>query len=726
MEESTVARIREWDRREVGDGRVGLSNLADGEFSGAVEAGGAWLFMLNGRIVGERGGSADSLGVHDRLTAYTAPHPSLPLLFAMWVRGGNTQGRYFTDDTELAEVHDTLSSGSFTGYIELSENVHSGDYYVVYYGGRALFAAFVGSADRLVTGEDAFERANDEVGIYEVTPVDLAVRDVPEPPDDATGGAGGGPGVGTGTGGGAGTESGSEVGTTSQTTDSRRSVKPPASEEGETPGYLVEDAVEGVRDPDPEAARTPDERSHGSAPADVDPDGTGQDGPNASPPNEGREGADATHADGSARETDPAQPDAAGGTRAESTGEAAGSSRSDRPPRDTAEDDARFPDGTDYRTPRRGREGSGTGGADDGGVAWDDGTTVPALDPEWTAPPPVDDDDESAAGGQSTDSATSAAEAGDEAGTDIGNTPSERVAELEAEIEDLRDRVESLNEERDRLAEKRDEAASERDRLATERDELESELEALLAERETAETDLTPSEALSKTDLFVRYDAKSQTTLADAHDGDGTPETLGANLRLEIHTRFEADNATVDGEPFESFFRDTLSYRFVSWLTGEFLFEVRDTGNESALRGLYDALPEIDRVAFDGTVTSRDEEGEELSHTFDVVFRNKMGEPLIVADVDEGRDPTDGGMMAELLDRAEGVVEDGGSLAGVFAITASFFDNDVHEAVIEATKTGFLDRDSRASFVKTSRNDGYHVYLVEARGDRFHLSRPDL
>jgi hypothetical protein len=82
--------------------------------------------------------------------------------------------------------------------------------------------------------------------------------------------------------------------------------------------------------------------------------------------------------------------------------------------------------------------------------------------------------------------------------------------------------------------------------------------------------------------------------------------------------------------------------------------------------------------------------------------------------------------MEELLDRAGTVAEAEDSLSGVFLITASFFHNGVHEAVRDATRSGFLDRDSRASFVKTSRKRGYHACLVEARSGRFHLSRPGL
>jgi len=767
MKDRTVARITGWDHRNVGDGRIGLSKLADAEFSGAVDAGDVWLLVLNGRIVGTDGRSLESIGTGDSLAAYTAPHPALPLLFAMQERGGDTQGRYFTDDTPLAEVHETLSSGAFTGYTELSENVHSGDYYVVYYGGRALFAAFVGSAERLVTGEDAFERANDEVGIYEVTSVDLDVRTPPDPPEDATRNTGSGPATGASVASGAaGDDAGG--GTTDPAADPAAKPGGPSPDPGtgdgsvpdqgrDTGGYAVRESVEGLRDPDPDAARR---RSRETGSGDPDPESgsAGDPDPRRTPAGGGDDPTPDTSAPGTAPaggsstdvgDASQADPPAADTPEEASTppdgpagrGDVAPATGDSGPPKDATGTDAATGAGGGRSRGRAGtnRDETAAGGRSgdvDGGISWADGRTVPALDPERTAVPADGGDAESAR--IRNPSGGGDAKAGSNASS--GGVAAERVAELEAEIEELRDRIDSLSEERDRLAEERDRlaedrdrlseehdrATAERDRLAEERDDLETRLEDLLAEQQAELEDLTPGEALADTDLFVRYDSKSQSTLSEARDGDASAETVGANLRLETHTRFDAGTATVDGEEFESFLRGTLPYRFVTWLTGEFLFEIRDTGNETALRDLYDALPEIDRVEFDETVTSRDADGEELSATFDVVVRDQMGEPLVLADVDEGRDPTDGRMMAELLDRATRVAEAEGSVGGVFLITASFFDNDVHEEVRDATKTGFFDRDSRRSFVKTSRNDGYHACLVEARSDRFHLSRPDL
>src|SRR6056297_92674 len=172
MNTRTQERVERWESRSFSGGYGGLRDLADSDFTGAVEAAGAWLFMLNGRVVGVHEGSIEDFESASG-TTHVAPDPALPLLFSMWETGGETQGKYYTEDTSVSEVDDTLTSGSFTGYLELSENVLSGDYYVVYYGGRSMSAAFVGNKEELLGGDEAFERADDEVGIYEVIDVDV-------------------------------------------------------------------------------------------------------------------------------------------------------------------------------------------------------------------------------------------------------------------------------------------------------------------------------------------------------------------------------------------------------------------------------------------------------------------------------------------------------------------------------------------------------------------------
>ena len=180
MDRATISRIESWDALSVPGGYAGLSELAEDGFTGAVEAGGTRMLLLNGRVIGVFDGTVSAFERAES-TAYEAPDPALPLLFAMQERGGEVRGKYYTDDTPLQEVDQTLTDGGFTGYLELSENVLSGDYFVAYYGGRSLPAAFVGNEGRVVTGREAFDLAADEVGIYEVRAVDIEVSELPEP-----------------------------------------------------------------------------------------------------------------------------------------------------------------------------------------------------------------------------------------------------------------------------------------------------------------------------------------------------------------------------------------------------------------------------------------------------------------------------------------------------------------------------------------------------------------
>ena len=179
MDSQIVDAVAEWDTASFGGGYDGLTDLADAEFSGAIKTASTWAFMLNGNIIGVVDGSITAFDGADG-TAYEAPDPSLPLLYTMQCGDSEKQAEYYTKDTAISEADDTLSSGNFTGYIKLSENVHSGDYYIVYYGGRSMSVAFVGNSRKLHTGDEAFERANDEIGIYRVYAADIDVIDIPE------------------------------------------------------------------------------------------------------------------------------------------------------------------------------------------------------------------------------------------------------------------------------------------------------------------------------------------------------------------------------------------------------------------------------------------------------------------------------------------------------------------------------------------------------------------
>ena len=231
------------------------------------------------------------------------------------------------------------------------------------------------------------------------------------------------------------------------------------------------------------------------------------------------------------------------------------------------------------------------------------------------------------------------------------------------------------------------------------------------------------------TNLFVRYGSKSATTLEDVHDTDVGIADLEANLRLEYHTSFDAENAVVDGKPYDEFLYESTPYQFVEWFVYDLVFEIRDTGNENDLGDLYEAFPKVDRVELYGDVSLLyEEDGEEHREqtTFDVVVRDRMGNPLAVANVNASRDPATEEMMVDLQERGTRVKRTSDALAGAFMVTASFFAPEALEIANEATSGGLLSRDSKKSYVKLSRKRGYHLCLVETRNGEFHVNVSEL
>ena len=702
MDPDTSGRIEDWESQSIPAGHAGLRELESNEFSGAVTNGTGWLFMLNGRIIGIFGGTIPAFDGVD-LTAYLAPHPSLPLLFSMQETGGETQAKYYTDDTPLSEVDQTLTDGSFTGYIELSENVLSGDYYVVYYGGRSLSAAFIGNAEQLLTGDEAFQRANDEVGIYEVRSVDLDVHELPEAADDSA--AGSSPPA----------DEEPEEDEVDDADEDDVAVEVEPAVEDEPDGA---DEVDGIEEAEPPADDpTDDPVTTPSAADDASPEpDTADTGYSADQPQHQRATESSTGQPSGGAGPRESRPDAADRSGMD---EAATPSPTDQPPEGSTED------------PFSEEE------------AWRETRTIPALDPE-----------RSEAGAEPESEHTSQQPRRDTTNQPSTNPQSQQrsrhqqaqppqqesreVEELRAAIESREGRIDELEAELQEISAERDDLEEARDRLEEERntleervDQLESQLESMSSKSDAGgsgavTTELDPDEALSQTDVFIRYGSKGQATLESAHGGRAKKEEVLSNLRLEEHTRFDADTATVNGRPYTDFLKDTLQYRFVKWLVEDLLFEIQDTNGQKRLRALYNVLPRFDRAEFGGSVTSRDDSGEEHIETFDVVIRDRMGQPLIVADFNDDRDPASGDMMSDLVTRATAAVEGHDTIGSAFMVTASFFEPTALETADEATGGGLLDRDSKESFVKLGRKQGYHLCLAEARGDAFHVAVPEL
>ncbi len=825
-----VDRVDGWDQRPFSGGFDALQDLADEEFSGVVRAGGAELYMTVGTVIAVERGTIDDFDETSG-TVFTAPVPALPLLAVMQAQDVDVRAQYYTEETPISEVNQTLTSGGFTGYVELSENVLSGDYFLVYHGGNSMSVAFVGNNDQLLTDDEAFQTADDEVGIYKVRQVDVDPIEIPEP---------------------AGSDAGSE--------DAANATAPAATEDegatDETPddtdegevgdegdvGGPADDGDESATDSaaaaaddetataaaaeDPSdasrttktktadaSAATSDDATNPSSTATETDTGTASTAREAQPDTRDRatgNGDDAVATQETSSTSRTATSERASTERAESTETAASSTEStNRTRRDDAggtrsasreatTTDAPREGRTDGQraqreTPSRGQGGgggtssrteprqSGSGGATSEPQAGDLETrSIPSLDPgktqtptrQSTSPPtpepqqsrqPATGQDGRSAGGNGADAAGArqesrqAEQASDARATAGGAAEPEpepqqpdpepeqatpdsdtleelesELADREAEIERLEGQLEDAHQSRDDLKADLEAVREERDELAEQVDRLEEELQRLEEEfgaATDAETRMTPSEAIEGTNLFVEYDSKGDATLGDAHGGSNSREEVGENLRLGVHTEFDDRTVAVGGQSFEEFLQGTLHYRFAQWVVGDLLFEIRDTGHADSLPDLYDAIPEIRRVEFNGAVdVEYVEDGQEKGgrERFDVIFRHRMGDPLLVANLNDARDPATGGMMESLVTSAERVGQTEDELASAFLVTSSFFESEALETVSQATKGGLLSRDSRKSFVNLSRKEGYHLCLVAARDRNFHMEVPEL
>ncbi|ELZ20585.1 hypothetical protein C475_20018 [Halosimplex carlsbadense 2-9-1] len=867
------------------------------------------------------------------------------------------RGKYYSEDTPLSEIDDTLSDGGFTGFIELSENVLSGDYYVVYHRGRSMAVAWVGNSGQLLTDDEAFERADDEVGIFAVHPAELDPVEIPDVDDgtdaagtadsDAVAAAGGTTAV---------DEPDPDAGTDPDTAaaEDTASAEPTAGAEPDDTSRATESGSAGSEPADRDSTAEPgpadadpvsDEATAGT-PETVDERPRDSDAVTENGPGEGAANAsgasDGSGTDTAATETGDGPADRSGdrsrtggsvgsdrareserspATDADRVGETGGRAtdrdeaertpsdretdrgdrpdpserRSDRTDRDGAGDDRTPERGSTSRTAEpatdrgsdhgsgasadrtespggRGRESTESrptdahasessrdavrdrgGGAtdspdrtadtgpaeesravgrsgDSGGAAAGATTpgqlethSIPSLDPSRTTTRESDDGaaaaastpDDSPAGGSTETAAASAVKDGsasparepDDRGSGrtedrdqraptgasethseaasaesrtaeaappdsragesgVGRTD-ERVADLEDELaereseidrleadlaaaeserDELRSQLEVVRAERDDLQSRVERVESDRDQLTRERDGLESEvadlqseverLEGQLAEIEEefgaavdAEQRLSPGEALDGTNLFVRYESKGKATLETAHAGEASRQEVGENLGLEYHTQFDSATASVGGRPFDEFLRDTMQFRFVTWVIENLLYEIRDTGKVSALQDLYDAIPQIDRAELNGTVTTEyTEDGQERrsQESFDVVMRDRMGNALLTANMNDSRQAASESMMSALVTASSHVGESTASLGASFLVTSSFFEPEALETAADATSGGLLSRDKRESFVKLARKQGYHLCLVEAREEKFHLAVPEL
>ena len=741
-------RVDSWSERPFSDGYTQLHELSESDFSGVIRAGGAELYMTRGVAIAVQHGNIDDF--EDATgSLYESPSDALPLLAVMQERSDEVRAKYYTEKTSIEEVDATLSDGGFTGYVELSENVLSGDYYLVYHAGKSMSVAYVGEAERFIEGEEAFEMANDEVGIYEVRPVDIEQVELPDPPepepspDESTSAAG--------------------SDTREDAAESRdEPTETSPSEEEETPAPNQEQTLEGESEQDTGASETQPGTHSGSSVATQNPQTPG-------------------HGVQSEQSSDskPEQSPRAAKSRETATDRTHHPEETQTPPRPATQQQQQDEVDTTTSPAERTAPGESSSEQSGGATAVPDLETraIPSLDPDRTELPDQNDgeaeetdeaprrnNDQQAATGKprpqenpapqspavapqqdqaqgqhetSRDENEPTTQAQENDTTEIPEP--EEIAELEeqlktqeAEIEALEDELETTREERDDLQAQLEEVREQRDELQTEIDRLEDELHHLeteLGAATDAERRITAGEALAGTDLFIRYHSKGDATLEKAHGGSVLKSDVHDNLRLEKHTQFEAANVSVGGQVYDEFLEDTTAYQFVQWVVKELLFEIRDTDHTKELRNLYDALPKVDRAELSGVVdVTYVEDGQETrtQESFDVVLRDRMGHPLLVANLNDSLEAATESMMENLITAAERVGQSSDGFACAFLVTTSFFEPGALETASQATQGGLLSRDKRKSFVNLSRKNGYHLCLVEARKENFHLAVPEL
>ncbi|MFT4885441.1 MAG: hypothetical protein ACI8U4_002967, partial [Natronomonas sp.] len=628
------------------------------------------------------------------------------------------------------------------------------------------------ASGRLITDEEAQKKAEGEIGIYDVVAVSLPDVEIPDASESNVETAAAGvvsdtePGPESTTeptpAADAGSESESEPvsesdvepqsGSTAPVSEpeadsepapepepeSEPATEPTAEAESDSPvepGTEPESAAEPTSTTEPEPTTESGEETPTTADTETDIE---SDDPSSEPTTSPQADGPSDAAAATEPETEPVS------TQATETATAPDESTT---PATATESDGREPsdsswDSTEMQSPTSDSTSDPDGSVMDGITA----RSVPSIDPENTSRGQTGDGETAAQGAAAATSATETQRTQptdptpeSESEPEPGSGPASEQAAASSEAEsaeetvpeaEVQDRIMAIRQEYEAEL---DSLRSELDSLRAERDRLQERVESLEAAQESAGgagagaggVSLTPDRALAGTSLFVRDEGAGGPTLEDAHAGNVDAEELAENLRIEYHTQFEDDGATVDGEPFDAFLTSSPRYAFTEWLLTDLLFEIQSTRSEGAMRPLYDALPEIDRISFDDAVTvGEGEDGRDIE--FDVVARDRMGEPLVVANMDESRDPTHADSLEPLINDASDIGMGADRFAGAFAVTSSYFEPDALEAAREATSGSLLSREKYRNFVKLSRNNGFHLCLVESRDESFHMTMPEL
>ncbi|MDR9411404.1 MAG: hypothetical protein RI544_02290 [Haloquadratum sp.] len=625
MEVPVEETIGMWEDRPVETGQAGLLQLQTDEFDGLVEGDrNLRAFYVRGRIVHVAGGTVDELA-DDTLTAHQADDAGVAMLAAMRTLAPEARARYYTHKTALDAVDETLRSGGFTGYVCLAEQVVSGAYFLVYHNGKRMPVAYVGAARRIVTGQDAFELAADEVGIYEVFPTQIEIRTIDAGPEEVA-------------------------------------APPPPDPTPETPQIDLQLDVTGTST-DAYAGASDAMAATEQAPAEVEeptPASTSDPTPSEAP----------TAVDGSVpvSDTAPVEPEAPSGEPATSQ-----STSVQRPANEAVTSHLQ---GRLMALEERRRELERERDELMREVARVE-TTVEERD--------------------------------------------DRITRLTAEYEGtIGEQADTIDAQQRQIEQLQAQVANLEQTVAHQQAELEGE--------ELIETEeLPPRAAFEQTNLFIRYRDKAGPSLRDFRMQNAAIGKVRENLAVEYHTHFDAARTTVEGESFEAYLHGATEYRFIQWVTGDLLALIEETGNRGAMGPLFEAVTAIDRVELYGEVSaSVATEDEPISRPFDIIARNQVGDPLLVADVNTTPAATTRAMTESMTEKLADLAPAIADIAAGFYVTESFYDPGALQVIADQISGGIIPRTSKRSYVRMGRGRGFHLCLTERRGEQFYLNVPDL
>ena len=638
MEVPVEETIGMWDDRPVESGPTGLMQLQTEEFNGIVEDdAGLRAFYVRGRIVHIESGSIEQM-TDGILTASRADDAGVAMLAAMRTLAPEARAKYYTHKTPLNAVDDTLRSGGFTGYVCLAEQVVSGAYFLVYHNGKRMPVAYVGTAPRTVTGEDAFELAVDEVGIYEVFPTEVEVRTVdgaaaaPEP--EASTPTGGTP----------------QIDLQLDMTETAGGVRAGASD-----------------------AMAATERS--SAPADV----SSPTSPTSASSPEDAVGESSSLEDAGGESSSPEDAVAQVDHRQSTTQSTAGTADNSQTP------SAQRPANEAVTSHLQGR--------------------LMALE----------------------ERRRELERERDELVREVARAET-TVEEREAQITEITAEYEGrIDEQSDTIDDQQRQIEGLREQVAT-LEETVTRQQAQLEGEDLVETEELPERAaFEQTNLFIRYQDKAGPSLRDFRMQNAAISKVRENLTVEYHTHFDASTTTVAGELFEEYLHGATEYRFIHWVTGDLLALIETTGNRGAMGPLFEAVTAIDRVELYGTVsTTVAGEEEPISRPFDIIARNQVGDPLIVADVNTTPTATTRAMTESMTEKIADVAPALPDIAAGFYVTESFYDPGALQVVADQISGGIFPRTTKRSYVRLGRGRGFHLCLTERRGEQFYLNVPDL